>query len=262
MQEFLAKLEAVGSKHRTMLWYKNHLTKFTAHVQKPLNQVTDTDVYSFRDTMQDKCTQYNALRCVKRYLKFHGHNLDIVMPKYVEREVEEYSPEEVRQLFSVMNEAETRLWAFYRTTGCREQEVTHSTWESLHRHEYIVAPYRDWEPKKNKSRRVPIPDSLWNLMEPHRGTGLIFRNRDGNPDGHHLRKLHWVVIRAGMKPGCFWLHKWRSSFATTHLRNGATIHEVAAWLGHSDLTTVLRYLALVNNGSDRVRALANSAFAA
>lgn len=44
------------------------------------------------------------------------------------------------------------------------------------------------------------------------------------------------------------------------LRSGATINEVAAWLGHSDLSTVMRYLALINNGSDRVRSLANGAF--
>lgn len=261
MKEFIAKLEAVGSKRVTVLWYRNHCTKFLSHVNKPISEITDTDVYAFGTTVEDAHTRYNSFRAINRCLKFYGKNLTLVMPKYVEKEVEEYQPDEVQRLFAVMTEVETRMWMFYRVTGCREQEVTHALWENFHRHEYIVTPAGDWTPKKNKTRRIPISDKLWELFEPHRGTGLIFRNRDGNPDGHHLRKLHWVVSRAGMDTERFWLHKWRSSFATTHLRNGATINEVAAWLGHSDLKTVMRYLALVNNGSDRVRSLANSAFA-
>lgn len=263
MHEFLAKLEAQGSARVTILWYKNHLLKFSVFVNKPFEQVSDDEVYSFRDTIEDRHTQYNALRCVKRCLRFYGNNIDIVLPKYVEKAVEEYQPEELRRLFAAMDEAETRLWSFYRMTGCREGEVSHAVWENLHRNEYVVKPFGDWTPKKLKTRRIPIPDALWNLLTKDTKapmTGLMFPNQEGNPDGHHLRKLKWVAIRAGLDQSKFWLHKFRSSFATTHLRNGATVNEVAGWLGHSDLTTVMRYLALTNNDSDRVRLLANGAF--
>lgn len=260
-QPFLQKLEEQGSAATTLKWYRNHLSHFEKHLAgKPLGEITDTDVYTFRDLHEDKHTQYNALRCVKRFFKFHNIDLGIVLPKYTERPVEEYQPKELQAFFAACTPEEMRLWMFFRCTGVREGEASHAVWENLLRHEYVVQPYGDWNPKKFKTRRIPIPDKLWNLLEPHRGTGLMFPNIHGKSEGHFYRKLKWVAIRAGLDRNNWWLHKWRSTFATTMLRNGAAPHEVAAWLGHGDLSTVMRYLALVNNGSDRVRGLANGAF--
>ena len=41
-------------------------------------------------------------------------------------------------------------------------------------------------------------------------------------------------------------HKFRSTAITTWLRNGSTILEVMAYVGHVSPTTILRYAAKVN----------------
>ena len=136
----------------------------------------------------------------------------------------------------------------------------HAAWENLNRDSYTVRPFGSWQPKKFKSRVIPIPDSLSVLLEPVRRTGLMFPNIHRGPDGHFLKKLCALAKRSGQEPSAFCLQRFRRTFATTHLRNGATVHEVAGFLGHSNLDTVLRYLSLSNASSPRIRSLANSAF--
>ena len=45
-------------------------------------------------------------------------------------------------------------------------------------------------------------------------------------------------------PHChnWYLHKFRSTFATKHLRNGVDLRTVQAWMGHKDLASTMRYL--------------------
>jgi integrase len=260
--QFLEKLKAEKAAPRTIAWYRNPLQKFARCCPKKLNRITADDVYRFRDTISHPYTQHNALRAVKKFLKANGIDLGIKMPNFTEPEPTEYQPEELTTLFAAANEWEKHLFSFYLFTGCREQEVSHATWDCLTNMHFVVRAHLEWNwnPKKFKSRFVPVPDTLVKMMEPVRGSGLIFPNIHRRPDGHHLKKLKLLAKRSGQDPDNFTLHKFRRTFATTHLRNGATIHEVAGWLGHKDLDTVLRYLSLASTQNTRVRSLANSAF--
>jgi site-specific recombinase XerD len=40
----------------------------------------------------------------------------------------------------------------------------------------------------------------------------------------------------------FFLHKFRHTFATNHLRDGVDIRTVQAWLGHRDIKSTMVYL--------------------
>jgi integrase/recombinase XerD len=40
----------------------------------------------------------------------------------------------------------------------------------------------------------------------------------------------------------FYLHKFRHTFATMHVRSGVDILIVSSWLGHKDIKTTMRYL--------------------
>jgi integrase len=68
-----------------------------------------------------------------------------------------------------------------------------------------------------------------------------------------LRRLKAVVTRAGMKPGDWWLHKFRATFATRHLRSGSDLKTVQKWLGHSDLASTMRYLRAAEGPEVRER---------
>jgi site-specific recombinase XerD len=49
------------------------------------------------------------------------------------------------------------------------------------------------------------------------------------------------------------LHKFRRTWATFHLWNGVPITTLQAWIGHSDLTTLNRYVAHINAKSEMAK---------
>jgi Phage integrase family len=59
---------------------------------------------------------------------------------------------------------------------------------------------------------------------------------------------------------CHW-STVRRSFATLHHEAGVPARQIQQWLGHSDLTTTLRYLAISDDRSEKTRNRVNNSFA-
>jgi integrase/recombinase XerD len=57
----------------------------------------------------------------------------------------------------------------------------------------------------------------------------------------------------------FWLHKFRSTFATRCLWAGVDLRTVQQWLGHSDMESTMRYLK--PSRGEKVREKVNAIFA-
>jgi integrase len=259
--EFLERLEREGAARKTLSFYGGPVKKFALHCNKDLLEVTVDDIYDFAKTItsSDYC-RHNTVRAINYFLKHSGSGVEAKLPSFTPPATDEYSYEQIKQLFSVATDDERRLFMFYHMTGCREGEVMHAVWPNLTDTAYTVRPAVGWNPKKFKTRTIPVPDVLLRLLEPVRGTGIMFPNKFGRVDGHHLIKLQRLAKRSGQDPTLFCLQRFRRTFATTLLRTGATVHEVAGFLGHGDLNTIMRYLALANCKNERVRALTNSAF--
>ena len=83
-------------------------------------------------------------------------------------------------------------------------------------------PELGFKPKNKKERWIPVPASLIVMLkarcESYPKSRLIFPRKDGQPEGHMLRKLKSLAARAGFTEfdGNFGLHKFRKTFATTH----------------------------------------------
>jgi site-specific recombinase XerD len=75
-----------------------------------------------------------------------------------------------------------------------------------------------------------------------------------------LDDLKAVAERASLKPENFFLHKFRATFATWHLWNGADLRTVQSWLGHSDMESTMRYLKPSRSQATKDRV--NATFAA
>ena len=110
---------------------------------------------------------------------------------------------------------------------------------------------RSVSPKAYKEREVPVPDDLLQALEIYRESlpvkratpkALVFSTRSGKPDTHMIRALKRNAKRAGLEPEDFWLHKFRATFATTHLRAGIDLKTVMAWMGQTTMDSILRYL--------------------
>jgi integrase/recombinase XerD len=130
-----------------------------------------------------------------------------------------------------------------------------------------------------------MPDTRYSLLDgprPKNGDRqLIFVNSVGGPEGHFLYQLKQIAFRAGLNCGnCItgsydeflqiipgteqsckdapcceqWtLHKFRRTWATFHLWNGVPVTTLQAWIGHSDLTTLNRYVAHINAKSEMAK---------
>jgi integrase len=102
-----------------------------------------------------------------------------------------------------------RLLQFFLFTGAREQEVQYATWRDvdLDAKTFAVREKLDFgfTRKDKEEGAVPIPDSLVELLRArsHRfpNSRLIFTNSQGNPNGHFLRILNRLSMRAGLNCG-------------------------------------------------------------
>ena len=88
-------------------------------------------------------------------------------------------------------------------------------------------PQFNWTPKAYKEREVPVPDELLTILEAHRKSlpasrssaqALVFSTANSACDKHMLRALKRNAKKAKLNPDEFWLHKFRATFATTHLQ--------------------------------------------
>jgi integrase/recombinase XerD len=101
-------------------------------------------------------------------------------------------------------------------------------------------------PKRWTERTIPLEEGLAKRLEARRNSskkdGLVFPTRNGKPNTKHLLALKLIVKKAGLSEDDYFLHKFRASFATEHLRNGLDVRTVQMLLGHSSLTSTMRYL--------------------
>jgi integrase/recombinase XerD len=203
------------------------------------------------------------------------------LPEYTPKEIETYGLDELKKFFFVCNEEETVTFQFFLHTGERDQEVRHTIWSDIDFDLGVVrvtkkdkTRSRPWkfQPKGKAVRSVPVPDSLLQILTERRkcATGeLVFPSPahwkapnarpGGKPTDHFLEMCKRVAYRAGLNCGrciddrdhscakgacCekFYLHKFRHTFATMHLRSGVDILTVSNWLGHKDVKTTMVYL--------------------
>jgi len=217
-------------------------------------------------------------------------------PKYDEKAPSAYDADQLKALFDVADSEERLLFEFFLGTGFREQEVMHCTWRNVDLKGKVITvmskPEFGFRVKDKEERSVPVPDSLIDALTRRKSESkslLVFPGPNGKPNGHFLRILQQLAFRAGLncqecirKPkksktgkaktvksctteaicGEWGLHKFRKTFATFHSEAGVSPRTIQTWLGHSDLATTLRYLAVADLRSARTRSQVNGSFAA
>jgi integrase len=187
----------------------------------------------------------------------------------VNQEVEIYEHGELEKLYKVCSAYHVTLYKFLLMTGLREKEAMYCQWHDVNLKAGTVnmrwKPQYDFDPKAYKEREVPIPDQLVSILKKFKpknakGTDLVFHTASGRPDTHMLRALKRNAVQAGLDPERYWLHKFRATFATSHLGAGVDLRTVQAWLGHTNLESTIRYLKPAR--AEAVRDKVNTTFAA
>jgi integrase len=264
-------------KHKTYLAYKTALEYLLESCNKTsITEISRSDLLQYsaylRDTKKlQPRTVYNKFESIMSFLKTNGiRNLvgKNDWPRYVEDEPEIYEREELNKFFAAC-EGDERLWfEFFLMTGLREQEVMYCTWSEVNLVRGVVTvrykPEFGFSPKAYKGREVPIPDKLVKSLKKLKAKvtpaacPLLFPTSGGRPKLDFLDACKAIAGRAKLDSNNFWLHKFRSTFATWALWNGVDLRTVQQWMGHTDLESTLRYLK--PNRSDAIRDKVNSIF--
>ena len=181
-----------------------------------LDEVTEATVRHFVDCMTkaglSPKTVKNRVLIVSFLLKHMGSKVKTrwhELPTIEKQPVRAFSQDELRKVFGAMDDEEHAVFSFFLGSGCREQEVSHAEWSDLdfpHRIFTVQAkPEWGFAPKSHEARQIPLPQELVTMLKArkkeHADCKLVFPNRDCKPNGHFLRILKRVALRAGLNCG-------------------------------------------------------------
>ena len=133
----------------------------------------------------------------------------------------------------------TALLLFIRA-GLRLSEMFYLPWEhvDLARARIHIKPVGDWVPKKRINRIIDIPaDLVAHLMPMQRASGRVVEFPYEKPK-ELSHRFHDLIVKAGYTG---FPHKFRHSYASHLLNNGASLSEVAKLLGHTTTRTTEIY---------------------
>ncbi len=277
IDEYLEFIKA-HRKSRTYLTYRYTLdTLLRESYRKPfVDQVTRQDIvefmtYSYKRGL-GKRTVYDKLVVVLQLFKRHGKTRLLEAndwPDYVDAIRPIYEAEELEAMFKVATDYEATLVKFLLGSGFRDQEIRYLLWRDVdfksHTVRVTAKPQWDFTPKNWEERAVPIPTGLLERLRKLKterdavATQLVFPNSRGNPDSEMDTIIKKLAERAKLNcghcttehgnkcakgPYCknFFLHKFRHTFATEHLRHGVDIRTLQTWMGHRDIKSTMVYL--------------------
>ena len=265
-------------KRRTFQAYRYTLDVLlrASYRRKYVDDATRDDVLDFMTYCYEQelgpRTVYDKVVTVLQLFKRYGRMKLMERgdwPSYVDTIRPIYEPEELTAMFAVTTLDEADLLKFILGSGFRDQELRYVEYLDLDlRHDVVrvtAKPEWDFTPKNWEERAVPLPHALMERLRlrkerkkarPH---DLIFANTRGRPDSEMDMIVKRVAERARLNcgrcvtehgnkcadgPYCmnFFLHKFRHTYATNHLRDGVDIRTVQTWLGHRDIQSTMVYL--------------------
>ncbi len=276
VQQYLEFIK-VHRSHRTFLSYRATLKSLGKSYHRIyVDQVRRDDILDFI-TYSYKCgltnrTVYNHLVVVLQLFKRYGQTELIESsdwPTYVETIRPIYEAEEIKAMFQHARQNEQIFLKFLLVSGFRDREAQCLIWRDIDLHNCIVRvtakPIWDFVPKNWEERIVPLPLAMvkqFRDLKEHSNASavdLVFPNSKGRPDRDNDMIVKRVAERAGLNcrqcitrygnkcaegPYCqnFFLHKFRYTFATEHLRHGVDIRTLQTWMGHRDIKSTMIYV--------------------
>ena len=168
------------------------------------------------------------------------------LPLYHER------PETVRKLM----EDNYDLVVLLLDTGARYSEIATIGWDSIN---LKTKEIRLWRPKVKNESILYMTDRVFTILQrryKQKTTPYVFTNKKGGPRNHATIAIRKAIKRAGLTD-CT-VHTFRHTHATRLIQNGLSIYEVKEILGHTDITTTMRYSHLeIRDVSSKARDVIN-----
>ena len=262
VSSYLGRVKTING-HKAHKRAERLFSEFSGCVKKAfLDEITHDTLMLYMAWLRDKRaaskTIRDRLQAIETFRERNGFPRLLKkgdLPKVVKKIVDCYTEEEIENMLAAADEDERFLIHFLLATGVREQEAAHTIWDDIKWKDKVLrvsakpncrCPYcgdDGFRIKDYEEREIPLPD--WFMMELARrkGTGLLFRNSNGNPEGHFLYTLSRLGKRVGVHATN---HKFRRTFATWHhVLGGVSVTQLQKWLGHSDIETTMLYIATI-----------------
>ena len=142
-------------------------------------------------------------------------------------------------------------------TGARYSEIANIEWASISLDEGTI---RLWRSKVQNESILYMTERVQELLKRrhrHSDKQYVFTNKAGGPRGYSSQAIRKAITRAGLSD-CT-IHTLRHTHATRLVQNGMSVYEVKEILGHTDITTTMRYAHLEQRGiSSRARDVIDS----
>jgi integrase len=181
------------------------------------------------------------------------------MRKYENKRLRWLTKKEAKQLLEELPPHLKDMAAFSLVTGLRQSNVTKLQWSEvdLMRKHVLIHPDQS---KTKKAIPVPLNDEALEILVKQKGKHLRYVfTYQGRPvrraNNHAWQK---ALKRAGINN--FRWHDLRHTWASWHVQNGTSLHELQQLGGWSDYDTVLRYAHLSSDHLQKAAARVSGSF--
>ncbi len=221
----------------------------TQHIEKYKAHETKSGISS--KTLKNRLTVLSTcLKTAYEWLSIETKPPTIKWPKCPPPKTDYLSPDECELLLSHTDGIVRELIITALRTGMRQGELKGLQWPSIDWENRSVAVRHSRDdrqkilvsPKSNRERHIPMDIDVCEMLHKRkRGTGYVFLDSDNEPFDYHRmeRKLTKACKEAGLRK-IGW-HTLRHTFASHLAMRGVPLNTVQVLLGHSTITTTMRY---------------------
>ena len=127
-------------------------------------------------------------------------------------------------------------------TGARYSEIAKIEWSSINLEQRTI---RLWRPKVRNESILYMTDRVYSILKrrfKNKTSPFLFTNKKGGPRNSATISIRKAFKRANIS-GCT-VHTFRHTHATRLIQNGLSLYEVKEILGHTDISTTMRYAHL------------------
>jgi integrase len=218
------------------------IERYKAHASK--DGVTNKTIKN-RLTVLNKC-----LITAYEWLRLDGEPPKIKWPKCACYRTDYLSAEECELLLQNSDGVIHEMIYTALRTGMRQGELKGLQWSSIDwqnqslavRHSRCDYSKTLVSPKSNRERHIPLDIDVYDMLHKRKeNTGYVFKDTSKEPfdDARLNRRLTRVCEEAGLRK-ITW-HIFRHTFASHLAMRGVPLTTVQTLLGHSNITTTMRY---------------------
>ncbi len=251
----------VDLRSLTLNWWKSHIGELT------LNKITPALIVEYRNKLRNEVNEKGQTRkgsTVNRYLAAMSAVFGIAVSEWqwvkenpfkrVRREKEPegrirfLSSDERSDLLDACKQSDNKnlyvITVLALSTGMRQSEIMSLKWDQLNFDRKTITLYKT---KNNDVRVVPLVGFASKELSEHSKirnikNPFVFTGRTQSHANFPRKAWETALQRAEIED--FTFHDCRHSAASELAMNGASLHEIAAVLGHKTLAMVQRYAHL------------------